>query len=111
MNLISKILQKLSKKETVIEAPVFEKTCLSKVKTGSTILNDNLSLSPEGSKFRIRDFEKPKTLIVVEKHLETRKRRWQNQEVFVKLQDESGNRYNLRASLDSKLQVQKKGQN
>lgn len=106
---IFKNFSKLKKQEPVLVEPTFEKKEFSKVKIGETVLSKDLWLKHEGTGFAVRSFDMPKSLTVVEKHLE-KKNRFGSKSVFLKLEDEKGKRYNLRGSLDSKVQVQTKGQ-
>lgn len=112
MRMFSHVFQnfsKLKKQTPVSVEPIFEKKSFSKVKVGSIVLSKDLWLKHEGTGFAVRSFDMPKSLTVVEKHFE-KKNRFGNESIFLKLEDEKGNRYNLRGSLDSKVQVQSTSQ-
>lgn len=113
MNFFSKIANMLStKKSSAIvsqESIVLVKTSLSKVKTGDKVcIHKNQFISYEGCNYNVRSYSMPQdALTVVGKQLQKRSPRLGGPQILVKLEDSKGNRYNLKGSTDSKLQMQK----
>lgn len=103
-----KIFKKESKQTNEVTPPV--KVKLQSLKIGDKVLvvrQDSLNLSYEGSKHSVREYDLPKNpLIVVDKSLPYSSKYRKNQ-VLVKLEDESGQRYNYRAYNNSSILKEK----